>query len=745
MIEPLQLNATYQAERLDDHRILLNGEVDGVILTNTIGNMILQEVIQNALSLKELTEKLSGKGVPPFDTMQAVLALKSKGYITEVRDFFTHEQAAYWENQGFNAARLAQVLQQKHIQIIDLGRVDHLAFEAACQQSQLQLSDTPDIHVVLTDDYHHPELSQLNQRFEQDKTPWMLVKPTGTTLWLGPVFIPGETACWECLHHRIDLHNPINKFYRSVKNTDIAPAKPLVSHPVVTQMASSLAVLELVKWLYNPEKHLLQGKILSLNTQTLEKQLHTVVKRPQCSVCGDGEVKHPQPITLQKSQMVSDLGGYRAVSPEKSFEKYKHHVSPVSGIVSQVKPYGALDHPRIHNYASGRNLALQSISMFWLNHHLRSGNGGKGKTEAQAKMGALGEAIERYCLMYQGNACTIKASLDTLPEGIHPNTCMNYSEAQMTNRDALNLNIAKFYELIPVPFDSTKVIDWSPVYSLTEQKFKYLPAIFCYAQYPDQDESNLYAYPDSNGCAAGNTIEEAILQGFLELIERDATAIWWYNRLRRPAVDLKTANNSFLEEMEVYYQSIGRNMWVLDITPDLGIPVFVAISQVLNPTDGKEKILYAFGAHLDAHIAIERAVIELNQLLPLIGDEEYLTEDQTFIDWLNQETLEKNEYLKPAKVPAKDLQKDYATLCEPTIQASINHLLKVTQEQGLETLVLELTQPDIGLPVVKVIVPGLRHFWRRTAPGRLYEVPVKMGWLAQPLKEEELNPIGIFI
>jgi ribosomal protein S12 methylthiotransferase accessory factor len=39
----------------------------------------------------------------------------------------------------------------------------------------------------------------------------------------------------------------------------------------------------------------------------------------------------------------------------------------------------------------------------------------------------------------------------------------------------------------------------------------------------------------------------------------------------------------------------------------------------------------------------------------------------------------------------------------------------------------------------------LRHFWKRLAPGRLYDIPVKMGWLDAPLKEEELNPIGLFV
>lgn len=43
------------------------------------------------------------------------------------------------------------------------------------------------------------------------------------------------------------------------------------------------------------------------------------------------------------------------------------------------------------------------------------------------------------------------------------------------------------------------------------------------------------------------------------------------------------------------------------------------------------------------------------------------------------------------------------------------------------------------------MAPGLRHFWRRLAPGRLYQVPVALGWIAERLTEEELNPIGFFL
>jgi ribosomal protein S12 methylthiotransferase accessory factor len=60
-------------------------------------------------------------------------------------------------------------------------------------------------------------------------------------------------------------------------------------------------------------------------------------------------------------------------------------------------------------------------------------------------------------------------------------------------------------------------------------------------------------------------------------------------------------------------------------------------------------------------------------------------------------------------------------------------------------LVLDQTRPEVGLPTVKVIVPGLRHFWARFAPGRLYDVPMELGWLTKRQTEMELNPAHMFL
>src|SRR5262249_52038287 len=65
----------------------------------------------------------------------------------------------------------------------------------------------------------------------------------------------------------------------------------------------------------------------------------------------------------------------------------------------------------------------------------------------------------------------------------------------------------------------------------------------------------------------------------------------------------------------------------------------------------------------------------------------------------------------------------------------------LAKQHGLDFLVLDQTRPDIEVPVVRVVVPGLRHFYRRFAPGRLYDVPVKLGLRDRPLSENELNPL----
>ena len=156
---------------------------------------------------------------------------------------------------------------------------------------------------------------------------------------------------------------------------------------------------------------------------------------------------------------------------------------------------------------------------------------------------------------------------------------------------------------------------------------------------------------DSNGCAAGNTLEEAILQGFFELVERDAFAIWWYNRLAVPGVDLESFGDDYLASAPEYYRRAGRDMWVLDVTSDLGIPAFVSLSRRTGADT--EDIVYGAGAHADPRIAALRAVCELNQCLswlprPAGAASGPAIDDPLALWWWKTARLEDHPYLSPA-------------------------------------------------------------------------------------------------
>ena len=88
-------------------------------------------------------------------------------------------------------------------------------------------------------------------------------------------------------------------------------------------------------------------------------------------------------------------------------------------------------------------------------------------------------------------------------------------------------------------------------------------------------------------------------------------------------------------------------------------------------------------------------------------------------------------YLVPLDGPIRRAA-DFAPCRTNDLKDDVLFCQTLAERLGSELLVLDQTRPEIGLPVVKVIVPGLRHFWSRFGPGRLYEVPVKLGWLPQP-------------
>ncbi|WP_242032862.1 TOMM precursor leader peptide-binding protein [Oscillatoria sp. FACHB-1406] len=580
----------------------------------------------------------------------------------------------------------------------------------------------------------------------------MLIQPLGNTVWIGPIFYPGQTGCWECLAQRLRGNRPVEAFIQRHKNIAAPLTPPLNSLPSTYQTTLSMAATEILKWVLQGENKQLEGILVSYNTISLETQKHVLVKRPQCPICGEMGNRinrKPLPIVLgrRKKTFITD-GGHRCVAPEETLRKYQHHISPITGVVRSLEKVFSEPNSSIHTYAAQHHFVTLFDDINGLRQNLSGRSAGKGKTEAQAKASAFCEAIERYSAVFQGDEIGQKGNYRNLGEvAIHPNRCMNFSQAQYKNRQEWNAKCHSWFQKVPEPFDEEREIDWTPVWSLTHQTFKFLPTAYCYFGYPQPVKPDCWA--DSNGCAAGNTSEEAILQGFMELVERDSVALWWYNRVKRARVDLDSFNEPYFQALKDYYQTLHRDLWVLDITSDLNIPTFAAMTR--RNDRAVEDIVLGYGSHFDPKIAVQRALTEVNQILPAVfsanadGSTDYRTYEPLAIDWWKTATLENQSYLVPDEsLPAK-VCADYPQLWSDDLHEDVMTCQQIVEKHGMEMLVLDMTRPDIGLKVVKAIVPGMCHLWKRLGSRRLYEVPVQLGWLKEPTPESQLNPFPMWM
>ncbi len=740
----------FHVETIDGEGVFLLTEEGHTVLTGKIYELVAP-LINGKNNGEEIVDSLSEK-LSPEKVYYALALLEKKGYIMDNYVCEFPGAAAFWTANGLDPEKAEHRLSTTPLSIASFGGIDVDLFTQALSSLGINPGHDTDFNVVLTDDYLRAGLSAYNLDALEKNKPWMLIKPVGQKIYLGPIFNPGNTGCWKCLETRHAQNREAEKFVMDKKGRK-DPFFLNSGQTATLQVAFNMAATQIAKWIANGKSEL-EGKLLSLDTTTWQMEIHVLTQRPQCPACGDKEMfsrkNNSGPVLFKRDKVAFTAdGGHRTMFPDETIQKYQHLVSPITGVVNLLERNPFVG-SHVHVYLAGHNFAFGHDSLNSLKAGLRSMSVGKGMSKNQAMASGMCEAVERHSGVFEGYEPRQLSSFEALGEkAIHPNSCMLFSPLQYKDRNAINAGKSKFNH-VPEPFEDLGLkMEWSPVWSLTHERVKYLPTQYLYYgyRYPDGTKNPDYFNACSNGSASGNTLEEAVLQGFFELVERDCVALWWYNMLKKPAVDIDSFEEPYFTELIQYYGSLNRSIWVLDITSDLAIPCFVAISK---RTDQKEAhMIFGFGCHLDARSALQRAMTEMNQSLPQViqlfdkntprdfGDDEAVT-------WWKTATCENQPYMAPDPgLPVKK-KGNYPAIQFTDILDEILVCQTRVEKLGMEMLVLDQTRPDIGVNVAKVIVPGLRHFWARFAPGRLFEVPVQMGWQKTALKESQLNPIPMF-
>ena len=776
MSDRIRLRENVACEVLDDGVVLLS-EHGSRLLTGRAERLVARN-LDGSATLDEIIELLGGT-LSAVEVCYVIERLTLDGFVVAGPRLEGAERG--WEALGAEPDKVKR-LRRVEIETVAMGAVSAAVKETFVRELRSLLAQADPgsvgapsgigpapakpnaLRVVLTDDYLRSGLADANAESLAGGRPWLLAKPTGAQAWVGPFFRPGETACWQCLAGRLRAHRRVDEYLRQRRGEDDVATCAPAGLPGLTSVAAGLATTALGNWIVHGRSGL-EDAVWTLDARDLALQRHVLTRRPQCPACGEaapgGDVlsldrSGGRPLRLESRRSATVGGGLRTTSPDHTFDRFKHHISPITGIVSALVE--GSDSPGSANVAAtflaSHAFTTGARDVEELRDSLQRIAGGKGLTSAEARAGALCEALERYSGVFDGTETCVRAQRSELGGlAMHPNECMLFSERQLSKSHHLaqagpgrrTAVLPPGARQIPAPFDDDAQIDWTPVWSLTRARFSYLPTAYCYYGAAHRPGA-AFAIANSNGCAAGNVIEEAILQGFLELVERDGVAIWWYNRLSRPRVDVHLWNDRALDGVMDRFAQMGREIWVLDVTTDLGIPTFAAVTCTAGAPRGQ--VLLGFGAHLNARIALSRALTELTQSLPAsqsAASSSMLNDPRAAaLDWWATATVEDHSYLAPSPDAPPRTPADYPWAGDDLLDA-IQHCIETARARGLETLVLDQTRPDVGLAVVKVFVPGLRHFWPRFAKGRLYDVPVHLGWRTHALAESELNSSPIYL
>lgn len=646
----------------------------------------------------------------------------------------------YWASLGLRLEAAAENLAAVGVAVKSLGAAGAAELTQALRDFGVRVVEEQAVlTVAVVDDYLDGRLADFNRAMLEAKADWVMAQLAGLFPLVGPIFAPGKSACWNCIADRMKWNRQVKAFL------DRKGARSVIVSPLRENLLGSagigVAAAEIAKAIASGFRTDLCDHIVSLDMMGSAVRRHYAPLRPQCRECGSPTLRDPgrvaAPIRLRAGgRLVVTSGGYRSIAPGETVFKYRKHVSPLTGVVSHLERIHS-GQPLDASFIARHNFSPRPETVEALQSGLSGDSYGKGSVAEQGEASALMEAIERYCGIFQGDEIRVVRRFSDFLAGdaIHPNTILNYSEAQFmpaTAGDDCSGDGA------PFRFDPSAETEWTPVWSLRDERFKYIPTGLLYF-FHESDSVNKIA-ADSNGCAAGNTLEEAILQGFLELVERDAYAIWWYNKISLSEVDLDKIDDSYVRDLKAEFAARGRSLWALDATSDLGIPVIVAVTHW--DQDGREHIEVAAGAHFDPRIATLRAMTELNQFLAI--DQMRTRSGEAIAEGDDYGTdplpLRKHPYLRP-KGKVSFGRRRFANFTQLDRREQVLSCVKLAEKHGLEVLVLDQTRPDVEVPVVRVIVPGLRHFYRRFGPGRLYDVPVKLGRRKRPIREADVNPL----
>ncbi|HVB25161.1 MAG TPA: TOMM precursor leader peptide-binding protein [Ktedonobacteraceae bacterium] len=492
------------------------------------------------------------------------------------------------------------------------------------------------------------------------------------------------------------------------------------------------------------------GQLYELHLETLRLSRHRLISDSSCPLCAGQAIDTPEGATIQLSPRIKHaMTDYRLVKATEYNLHEDGYINPICGMLGD-SSFADYAHP-VTAPVSGKMLmkSRHALNDAWWGGHSNS-------FAASRRLGLL-EGLERYAgHKPRGKRTVVFDSYKNLqPHALNPLDCGLYQP--------------EFYRKpnsIYIPFTPEREIPWVWGYSFRQCRPMLVPEQLAY--YMDyRNEYPAFVQDCSNGCATGSSLEEAILFGLLELMERDAFLITWYARLAPRKIDPWSCRSRSTLDILDRIDRLNYDVYLFDTRLDVTPPSVVAVA--LLRADDLGKLVLAAGSSLDPDDAIRAALCEVAAYIP------------TFSVRLanNMEAMQAmaHDYRKITKLEHHSLLyglPEMASRADFLFQnASINTVAELYHEWeekrprshdllddlrycideilqlGMDVIVVEQTCPEqeqTGIKAASVIVPGLLPIdfgWGRDRVfdlPRLRTVPRTAGYLEKDFDPTLSNP-----
>lgn len=329
---------------------------------------------------------------------------------------------------------------------------------------------------------------------------------------------------------------------------------------------------------------------------------------------------------------------------------------------------------------------------------------GKGVTRSAAQAGALMEAVERY----SGERCDLP---------------VYYCDREEMERRGPTVDVQEIIVPHAAEYRPGLRLEWVEGYDLLSGRSTYVPLGAVVCPYEPPPGRPLLHYAHTNGLASGNTLEEALCHALCEVIERDAMAISDAALDLAPAVGRVLASMGLVPEPTVSapkrrfplidleslprralilvrrLQRAGLLVYLRDITSTAGIPTLNCA--IVEPQPGGHHLAHGgSGTHPDARVAVSRALTEAAQ--SRVGHIQGGREDLPHIVGTTA-PFDPDEVFGGGEVKSFSTMPSYE---HANIDDDIRFVLDQLKQAGFEQVVaVDLTRPEVGVPVVRVVIP----------------------------------------